>query len=583
MKSANAAIKYIYSFMLKRKWFIPLFIFMCIFRVVFGIIEPRIAQDLIDTAVYSHEVHLLLRYALFWSIAFIIRMLVELSYKYTSIKYRNGILSSIIEDVFRHVLKLPIGYFQDNSPTYIVSRQIDDAFGIQGLMVNNLIEGVLSIIEFIVIAILMFRYNILLGIISILLIALDLLITFSFPLTRLYKEHNESLAVIKKELANVYQGVKLIKLQDNIEQETTRFKEYQDRYFEALAKRDHANLLRNSSTSFLKDIGIPIIVIVSSYYIFKGEMTAGLVTSIMLYYNRLWKASIPATNLIPLYKIGKASAERLFEILQYPTENDIEGTKMSTIEGEIDSISFRNVDLCYIDNVNVLKNINLDINKGRSIAFVGHSGSGKSSIINLLLKFFAASSGNIIINGIDINDIDAISLRKHFSYVDQQAFLFNRTIRENLLYYCKCKNNKETHDKLDYYIDVFGLTEFISKLPNGIDTKLNESSSKISGGEKQRLCIIRELMKDSEILILDEYTSALDSITQLGIHNELLKLSKDKTIIMIAHRLTTIVNVDHIFVLEQGAIVENGTHSELMKTGGRYFDLFTKQVTFEED
>ncbi len=560
--------------MLKKKFYIVIFILLIGLNTFFDILEPKFAKTLIDTSLNTSYTNDILMLGGLWMLIFICKYINRYIFQILSLKFKISVFSDIQNYLFNHTLKLPISFYQKNSPSYLVSRQFDDTFGIDGLMIYNIIEGLFSMIQFLIILGIMFKYNILLALLSMILISLDIVINFSFPLKKLYKNHNEDLAVAKKELTNSFQGIKLIKISNKIDYEINRNYKFLKKYYFSLRKRDNTNIIRNLISRLLKDLSIPIIVIVGVLLIYKNSITVGTVTLFLIYFNKLSQAFVPAINLVPLFKISKASAERLYNLSTIDPEESPFSFKDRHKLNHIDLIEFKNLSFSYDENNQVLNDINFKIKSNQFIAFVGQSGSGKTSIIKLLLKLFNPSKGSIYINGIDINSIDTQTLRKLISYVDQEGFLFNRSLYENLTYNYESLNSENL---INDYINEFSLDPLISNLSDGLNSKISEDSSNLSGGEKQRICIIRELLKKSSVLILDEYTSSLDTITENKIQSKLMNLAKNKMIIMIAHKLSTIKNADKIFVLDDGNIVESGTHDELMMIQGKYYNLYLNQ------
>lgn len=559
--------------MFKKKKYIGIFIFLVGINTFFDIIEPKFAQKLIDKALNSSPPKELLYLGIIWLAIFTIKYINKYIFQNLSLKFKTSVIEDIEKYLFDHFLKLPISYFQNNSIGYIVSRQLDDAFSIDGIMIYNIIEGFFSIVQVIVIFIIMFNTNVLLGALSLILTIGDVVINFCFPLKELYKKLNEEVAILRKELSDTFLGIKLIKMSNKFRYEIQRFSGFLKGYFNALLRRENVNIIRRLVSSLLKELSNPIIIIIGGFLIYYNKMSVGTLTLFIIYFGKLSVAFYPATNLIPLFKISKAYAERIYEIISM----DIEENCATNDKLEFKNlVEFKNVSFSYDGNTNVLNNINIKINKNQFVAFVGKSGSGKSSILNLILKIFLPSSGNIYIDGQDIKEINTSTLRNSISYVDQSAFLFNRSLYENLNY---SSTDKVTEEFFTKTLNETSLTPIISKMPNGIDTLITEDGNNLSGGEKQRICIAREMLKNCNILILDEYTSALDSITESKIQNTLNSISKDKTVIMVAHKLPIIKNADNIFVLNEGNIVESGNHEELMNKKGLYFSLYNQQIS----
>ncbi len=311
-----------------------------------------------------------------------------------------------------------------------------------------------------------------------------------------------------------------------------------------------------------------------AYKVIQGEMTVGQ----LLVFNSLLAYFVdPVKNLIdlqPMMQTAIVASDRLGEILDLELEkNKDEGRKvnLSSLKG---IIQFKNVDFRYGTRELVLKNINLTIYQGEKIALVGESGSGKTTLAKLLMKFYNNEKGDILINEYNIKDINMEKLREKIAYISQDVFMFSGTIKENL-----CLGNKSiAFEEMIQAAKLSSAHEFINNLPLRYNTLLEENATNLSGGQKQRLAIARALLKKPDILIMDEATSNLDSITEKAIEKTITELNQDTTTIIIAHRLSTIMRCDKIYVMDHGQIVETGSHGELIKQKGRYYNLWKEQL-----
>ena len=275
-----------------------------------------------------------------------------------------------------------------------------------------------------------------------------------------------------------------------------------------------------------------------------------------------------------LFNQGAAGAERVFNVLDaQPNIKEVEGAPSLKINSG--KIEFKNIDFKYPNtNEAAIKNINISINGGTTAALVGHSGAGKSTIINLIPRFYDPHKGEINIDGQNINSISLSSLRKNISMVSQDIILFDDSIRANVAYANLNASEKQINDACNFA----AASDFIEKLPQGYETIIGENGVRLSGGQKQRISIARAVLKDSPIILLDEATSSLDAESEEKVQNAIINLTKNKTTLVIAHRLSTIVRADKIFVLNQGKIVDVGTHEELLKTSMIYKNLYSKQL-----
>lgn len=292
------------------------------------------------------------------------------------------------------------------------------------------------------------------------------------------------------------------------------------------------------------------------------------VISFLLFYQKINSSVVPAINFIPLLKIGFCSFERIVELLELPEEKDLgicHGLNISNIQ----SISFKNVSFSYEDKT-IIRQINMEFNKGELAAIVGISGSGKSTIVKLILQLIHQDGGTIYINDIDIENCSKRELRKNVSIVTQENFLFNRTIEENLKY----SNEQVSKEQMWNVLRMCGLEQTVKNMEKGIDSVVGQLGNKLSGGEKQRLCIAREILKDASVYIFDEATSALDAYNEKAVNNIIKQLAREKLVIIITHKLSGLENVGQIYVLENQKIVESGTHENLLMKKGVYSKMY---------
>jgi ATP-binding cassette subfamily B protein len=334
------------------------------------------------------------------------------------------------------------------------------------------------------------------------------------------------------------------------------------------------NNLQSSLTGFAAGIGGIIILWFGAYQVIQGKMSLGQ----LLTFNALLAYFLdPIKNLInlqPMMQTAIVASDRLGEILDLELEkapNEEKKICPATLKG---TIEFKNVDFRYGTEKLVLKNINMTIEPGQRIALVGESGSGKTTLVKLIMNFYPWEKGDILINGYNIKDINLERLRDRIAYISQDIFLFSGMIQENL-----CLGNQDL--TLEEIVEAAKITkthDFVDELPLRYDTMLEENGANLSGGQKQRLAITRAILKNPDILIMDEATSNLDSITEMAIEKTIHEFSRNITTIIIAHRLSTIMRCDKIYVMDKGEFVESGTHQQLMNQRGRYYELWKEQL-----
>lgn len=343
-----------------------------------------------------------------------------------------------------------------------------------------------------------------------------------------------------------------------------------NRFINSVFKNNLISLSQDTLADAVELIGTVIILWIGFSMVITGQITIG---SLITFYVLLSYFTEPIKNLIelqPTIQTAFVAADRLNDILELQSETIQENDK---ILPTINTWKVQHVNFRYGNHVLTLEDVNLSIQRGEKIAIVGESGSGKTTLAKLLLRFYEPEQGNILLNGKDIKNIDLFALRKSIAYVDQNIFLFSDTIKNNL----KLGNIKATDKEIKEACKISQADEFISKLPLGYDTPLDENGMNLSGGQRQRLAIARALLKKPQLLILDEATSNLDTITEASIKNTISQFDKNMTCIIIAHRLTTAKNCDCIYVMEQGKIIEFGSHEKLLKANGKYATLWNKQ------
>lgn len=478
---------------------------------------------------------------------------------------------------YRHVMELPMNFFGTRKVGEIISRfndagKVRDA--ISGATLTIMIDTVMAVVG----AIILYIQNVKLFLITVIIILLYLIIVFVFhkwyeKLNRKQMEDNAQLTSYMVESLNGIQTVKAYNAERKVNSETEiKFV----RLLKSIFNLSWVSNLQSSLKIFIELIGEVIILWAGGISVINGEMTVG---SLITFNSLLVYFLDPVKNLIdlqPQMQTAVVAADRLGEILDLEvekTEQEYHKLVLNKLSGDIE---IKNLNFRYGTRKLVLENINLLIKNGQKVAFVGESGSGKTTLSKLLLRLYSEESGEILIDGNNIRDIQMECLREKVAYIPQETFLFSGSILENLT----LGMDGYTMEEVIEASKSAQAHEFINNMPLRYETRLEENGANLSGGQRQRLALARAMLKKPDILILDEATSNLDSITEKALDKTINEFSKDMTTIFIAHRLSTIKNCDQIFVMDHGKIIEKGTHMELIDFGGKYAEL-VKQQTLE--
>lgn len=500
-----------------------------------------------------------------------------LHYIVTYYGHRLGISieADMRKDLFEHVQRLSFNFFDNNKTGHLVSRLTNDLMDMGEIAHHGPEDMFIALMTLLGALGIMVSINIKLAIITFLTvpIMLWLSIYFSKKMAVAFDNMYEEIAHYNARVENNVSGMRVVQAFTNENFEINRFQKNNHSFF--LTKCITYKIMAwNSSISYILMKLVSIFVLLcGTWFVINGQMTNGEFVSFVMLSNVFLSPIQKISSVIETYPKGVAGFNRFLNLLE--TKADVEDTSESIdINNVKGDIKYRNVTFDYESNgKNVLENIDLDIKAGQTIALVGPSGSGKSTICSLLPRFYDIKSGSIFVDGIDIKSIKVKSLRENIGIVQQDVFLFDGTIRENIEYGKLGASEGEIWEA----IRQAKLEEVVYNLPDGIDTLIGERGIKLSGGQKQRLSIARMFLKNPPILILDEATSALDSDTESAIQASLEELSKGRTTLIIAHRLSTVKNADRIIVINDGKVYEEGSHKELVMGDGIYSSLYKKQ------
>lgn len=479
-------------------------------------------------------------------------------------------------ELYSKLQHMGLKYFNKSRTGDLTSRVINDVMEVEVLLAHVIPDFIVNILTFIGVGILLFSINIKLAFLSLITIPFLILITLwqSKYLSPIWKENSMVRGELSGTVQDNFSGIKEIQIFNQQEREESRIKTLSMKHSKVYLKASFFFETTFPLLAFFTALGSVIVIIFGGFMVSRGEINIGDIVGFSMYLGMFYGPIKSFSRLMEMAGNAIAGCRRVFEVMdEIPDiKEKVNAKKISKVRGEVE---FKGVSFSYNDDIKILKDINLKVKRGETIAFVGATGVGKTTIASLLNRFYDPQNGSILIDGIDIKDVTLKSLRDNISMVLQDTFLFNGTIYENIVYGWK----EATMDEVIEASKAANAHDFIKGLENGYDTIIGERGVRLSGGQKQRISIARAILRNSPILILDEATSALDAKTEKEIQGALDEISKDRTTIVIAHRLSTIHNADKIVVLEGTGIKEIGTHQELILSGGTYAMLYSSQVS----
>ena len=489
----------------------------------------------------------------------------------------NDISYKLRNKLSKKINKLPMKYF--DSKTHgevlsIVTNDIDTLSQALNQSITTIITGIATIIG---ICIMMISINIPMTIAAILMVPICLLLVGSVVKRsqKYFAMQQEYLGHINGHVEEIYGGHDIVKAFNGEEKAINKFNEINETLYHSAWKSQFLSTTMHPIMQFIGNLGYVVISILGGYMVVKDKIKVGDILSFTQYVRTFTSQIAQLAQVMNNVQSAIAASERVFEFLSLEEEKEVEGVALSTdgLEGDIE---FRNVCFGYNKNKTIINNFSAKVKDGQKIAIVGPTGAGKTTIVKLLMRFYELNSGKILIDEKDITKFERSDIRKLFGMVLQDTWLFNGTIKDNLKY----GKLDATDNEIRNVCKTASVDHFIRTLPDGYDMVLNEEADNISGGQKQLLTIARVILKDPKILILDEATSSVDTRTEILIQKAMDKLMEGRTSFIIAHRLSTIKNADLILVMDNGDIVEQGTHEELLKKNGFYAKLYNSQ--FEE-
>jgi len=484
-----------------------------------------------------------------------------------------GMQADMRRDVFEHLQKLPLKYFDNNKTGTIMSRIINDLMDVSELAHHGPEDVILSVILFVGSFVFMARIDIYLTLIV--FAGLPIFIVYAMrkrvKMANAFTETRVEVGEVNAVLENSISGIRVTKAFTNKDYENKKFKHYNFRFVKARANAYKVMAEFSSSMSFIRDFTNFVVIIAGGFFVYFDKIDYADFAAFLIFVNVFMRPFNSLIAFIEQYQNGMTGFKRFCELMDIDPENENpSAVDIGKAEGKID---IENVSFSYENGEAVLKNLTIHIPKGKKIAFVGESGGGKTTICNIIPRFYEVESGSVKLDDIDIKNIKLDSLRRNIGIVSQDVFLFTGTIYDNIIY----GKPDATREEVIEAAKLANIHDFIETLPNGYETFVGERGVKLSGGQKQRIAIARVFLKNPPVLILDEATSALDNVTEFAIQESLEKLCEGRTTVIVAHRLSTVRKADEIIVIGKEGIIERGKHKDLMKANNVYARLYNSQ------
>ncbi|MGL4453474.1 MAG: ABC transporter ATP-binding protein [Sarcina sp.] len=589
-KDFKGTMKRLFSYLGEFKGRMIFIFILAILATIFSVVSPKIlgmAITKIGDGVMekfkgvpgaSIDLHYVFMILVVLAILYILSSIFLFAQKYFMASVAQKTVYTLRKEVENKLNKLPLKYFDLHSKGDLLSRVTNDLENIGSTLQQSLNELITSLITVIGVAVMMFSINVWLALVCIIIIPIGI---FGIkPIMKRSQKHfvaqQREIGKINGHIEEVYSGHRVIK---SFNREKISIKELEimnEKLYDCGWRAQFVSGIIMPFMRFVSNLSYVIIAVLGGIFVTKGYITLGDIQAFIRYVNQFTQPMSQVANIMNVLQSTAASAERVFEILDEAEEvKEAENpVKLENVKGKV---TFENVKFGYTEEKTLITNMNIEAKPGQTVAIVGPTGAGKTTLINLLMRFYDVNSGSIQIDGVDIREMTRKDLRNTFGMVLQDTWLFNGTIRENIAYGV----DNATFEEVVAAAKAAHADHFIRTLANGYDTVLNEEASNISQGQKQLLTIARAILADPSILILDEATSSVDTRTEVFIQNAMNKLMEGRTSFVIAHRLSTIKDADIILVMKDGNVIESGSHDELIAAKGFYEDLYNSQ--FAED
>ena len=571
------AIKNILTILKDHKFKLALTITCAIISTAFTIIAPLLIGQATTTIFNGINTGLMDFDTLFYLLTIVVILYVTSSlFSYLQsfflIEVSTKISYDLREKLMDKILSLPMESVDENKRGDILSRITNDVDSLQHGITQSFLQLTTAVITLIGVFIMMLTINIWMTLATIILIPIAfLVIRFITKFSQSYfLKQLVFKGALNGQIEETFTGHDIIRVFNQEEISMEKFENDNDKWFDQEWKSQFYSSLNGPLMNFISNFTYVVIAVLGAIFVLQRAIAVGDILAFFQYTQSFTRPIQQITRVMNQIQIAMAASERIFEFLDYDDEKNPSDKQLMEIK---EGITFENVSFSYIPNEKIIKNLTFDVKKGQKIAIVGETGAGKTTIVKLLMKFYEIDSGSIKIDGVDIEEYDNHSLRSHIGMVLQDSWLFSDTIESNIRYgNLDVSDNEVVEASKQVYVD-----NFVRQLSDGYKTVLNEDSDNISHGQKQLLTIARTILSSKEVLILDEATSSVDTRTEKLIQRAMDRLMENKTSFIIAHRLSTIRNADKIIVIENGEIIEQGNHEELLSLKGYYYNTLNTQ------
>ena len=544
-----------------------------------GIVYPMVTRTMLNDLIPNRNYRMIVIFGMTLLLLYAVKMMLNYFIQYVGHVMGVKMQAQMRRDMFEHLEKLPYSFYDTHETGKIMSRMTNDLMDISELAHHGPENIIISTISIVASFIYLSTIDIYLTLIIFCAVPFLLLIAMLLKnkMHKAFSDSRKSVAVINAALESSISGIRVTKAFTNADKEGEKFEEGNKSFVEARSDAYNAMGQFHSGTTFVTDVFNVIVLIAGGLFLYNGKISFGDYSAFVVSINMFISPVMTLINFMEQYQNGVTGFERFIEILdEEPEKDSTNAVDIGDVKGHIE---LKDVSYAYTttedgeEEKEVIDHLSLDIKQGETFALVGPSGGGKTTICHLIPHFYNVKKGTILIDGKDIHDVTMESLRRNIGIVQQDIYLFNASIKENILYGRLDATDEEGVEAAKRA----NIHDYIMSLEDGYNTVIGERGVRLSGGQKQRLSIARVFLKNPPILILDEATSALDNTTEILIQKSLDDLCKGRTTLVVAHRLSTIKNADEIAVIAEGRIVEQGSHEELMAKGGMYSDLYKLQ------